>query len=422
MPSFETLREEYNRLWNHPSPHVRGTLFEDLIRRALAFEVEVLLPFSVPGEQIDGAFFYRDSCFLLEVKWQAESVSSHQMDHFQSDVERRPEGTLGLFVSISPFSKVAVERCNRAKRPNVILWTAKHVELFLSAPQAAKELLETSFKELFIYGRSLPSLPPRSPVDVAEVGERKSESVHQAESAEVGGETLQELVCSNSYVSEVVRLARDGNVSVQVEALRAMVDVSDPNCFPHIVALLEHDPSEDVRAAAALAIGALSVPGANGFLVQAFQADNSPTVRAAAVDVIRTLEVPDSAELFIDHLKVDPAMEVRRRCASALGDLRAVAAIDSLIEALHNDTEERVRGRCAIELRHFNVSRVRRALTTALKDPRPGVRRRAAMSLGSIGDQSTIPHLLTLADRETHPVPKQAASEAVVSIRSRLSA
>ena len=76
--------------------------------------------FKITGEQIDGAFTFERTDFLLEAKWQQELVGIEELDAFAGKISRKLDNTLGLFLSINGYSPDAVS-LHTAARPVMIL-------------------------------------------------------------------------------------------------------------------------------------------------------------------------------------------------------------------------------------------------------------------------------------------------------------
>jgi hypothetical protein len=115
------LQREYMALLTSTNHQSRGFAFEKLLRKL--FEVYDLDPkasFRVIGEQIDGAFTFENTDYLLEAKWQTVPVSIEALDALQAKVMRKLENTLGLFISINGFSEDAISAFTR-NRPQLFL-------------------------------------------------------------------------------------------------------------------------------------------------------------------------------------------------------------------------------------------------------------------------------------------------------------
>lgn len=77
--------------------------------------------FKVTGEQIDGAFSYKYEEYLLEAKWRNKLTSLSDLDSFSGKIGRKFENTLGLFISISGFSKEALIQFRNSSDKRVLL-------------------------------------------------------------------------------------------------------------------------------------------------------------------------------------------------------------------------------------------------------------------------------------------------------------
>jgi hypothetical protein len=91
-------------------PQQRGYSLEKLLNDAFAlYDIDAKSPFRIKGEQIDGAFTFDGSEFLLEAKWQAELTPTKDLDAFAGKISRKLDNTLGLFISMSGFQPTAVQ-------------------------------------------------------------------------------------------------------------------------------------------------------------------------------------------------------------------------------------------------------------------------------------------------------------------------
>jgi hypothetical protein len=105
---IEALRTQYLALLTS-DPHKRGYALEAILRRLFEiFDLDPKASFKVIGEQIDGAFTFDATDYLLEAKWQKEPVAAEDLDSLAAKVGRKLDNTLGLFLSINGFSSDAV--------------------------------------------------------------------------------------------------------------------------------------------------------------------------------------------------------------------------------------------------------------------------------------------------------------------------
>jgi hypothetical protein len=105
---IEKLSSEYLALLG-TEPQKRGYALESLLRRLFEiFDLDPKASFRVTGEQIDGAFTFDATDYLLEAKWQQQPVAAEDLDSLAAKVARKLDNTLGLFLSINGFSGDAI--------------------------------------------------------------------------------------------------------------------------------------------------------------------------------------------------------------------------------------------------------------------------------------------------------------------------
>ncbi len=80
------------------------------------------------GEEIDGSFHMDHRTFLLEAKWHAKPLPASVIYAFKGKVDGKLEGTIGVFVSMSGYSKDAINALTAGKDLNVVLFDEKDVE------------------------------------------------------------------------------------------------------------------------------------------------------------------------------------------------------------------------------------------------------------------------------------------------------
>jgi hypothetical protein len=113
---LEQLQKEFFGLLSEKAQR-RGYQLEKLLRELFdLFDLDPKASFRLTGEQIDGAFTFEATDFLLEAKWQDELVSIQALDAFSGKLTRKLENTLGLFLSINGFSEDAVRAHSTGRR------------------------------------------------------------------------------------------------------------------------------------------------------------------------------------------------------------------------------------------------------------------------------------------------------------------
>ncbi len=149
--NLESLLAQYNLLERegnsvNEKAH-RGLAFEKLLTSLFRSQnIYMTAPFRITGEQIDGAFEYKGWTYLVEAKWQGVKKSTDALYAFQGKPDRRIEGTRGLFISVSGFYQTSVERFDRGRKPNTLLWDGEHIKALLNGLITVPELLDLSIR------------------------------------------------------------------------------------------------------------------------------------------------------------------------------------------------------------------------------------------------------------------------------------
>ncbi|MAF72090.1 MAG: hypothetical protein CL591_16075 [Alteromonas sp.] len=81
------------------------------------------------GEEIDGSFSIENSFFLLEAKWHKTPIPASSLYSFKGKVDGKLIGTIGVFFSMSDYSKDAIDALLSGKELNLILFG--HTDLCL---------------------------------------------------------------------------------------------------------------------------------------------------------------------------------------------------------------------------------------------------------------------------------------------------
>ncbi len=107
---IEMLKNEFFKLTMEPIPQTRGIMLEGFLNKLFTlYDLNPKKSFKLADEQIDGAFTFENSDYLLEAKWQKEPVETGELKKFAATLNDKLKNTLGLFISIDGFSKGAKE-------------------------------------------------------------------------------------------------------------------------------------------------------------------------------------------------------------------------------------------------------------------------------------------------------------------------
>lgn len=111
------LSAEYMDLLTSQDPQGRGYKLEQILRGLFElFDLDPKASFKVVGEQIDGAFTFDNTDFLLEAKWQQDQVRAIDLDALAGKLSRKLDNTLGLYVSINGYSEDGVRAHSSGRR------------------------------------------------------------------------------------------------------------------------------------------------------------------------------------------------------------------------------------------------------------------------------------------------------------------
>lgn len=119
---LENYKREFYELVSSDNPQQRGYILEKLLKGLFSlFDLDPRASFKIQGEQIDGAFSFEGTDYLLEAKWQKELVAAKDLDGMVGKLSRKLENTLGLFLSIDGFSEDAVKAHSSGRRMLVLM-------------------------------------------------------------------------------------------------------------------------------------------------------------------------------------------------------------------------------------------------------------------------------------------------------------
>jgi hypothetical protein len=113
------------------------TWFFDLVDY---FEVPNRRPYTTNGRQIDGSVTVDGTTYLIELKFTASQSAAPDIDIFRSKVLSKADNTMGIMVSISGYSGVAIAEASREKTP-LLLLDHSHIYMLLTGTALFNELV-----------------------------------------------------------------------------------------------------------------------------------------------------------------------------------------------------------------------------------------------------------------------------------------
>jgi FtsZ-binding cell division protein ZapB len=114
----ERLTELSTRLGTQKAGYDFQVWFYDLVDY---FEILCKRPYVVQGRQIDGSLTLDGTSFLVELKFTKDQAGATYIDTFKSKVESKADNTMGIMVSISGYSSIAITEASGKRTPLILL-------------------------------------------------------------------------------------------------------------------------------------------------------------------------------------------------------------------------------------------------------------------------------------------------------------
>jgi hypothetical protein len=138
---LEGLNERYKQLAISDDHQQRGYELERLLNDLFKlFDLDPKASFKLKGEQLDGAYTFENTDYLVEAKWQSNPIRATELDGLAAKVRRKLDNTLGLFISINGFSPEAI-LTHSANRPVLLLMNGADLSAVLESRIDLQELL-----------------------------------------------------------------------------------------------------------------------------------------------------------------------------------------------------------------------------------------------------------------------------------------
>ncbi|HGZ7401058.1 TPA: hypothetical protein ACOL2F_004577, partial [Vibrio parahaemolyticus] len=132
----------------------RGRVFERVLNNLLMQEdMEPRTSMRPTGEEIDGSFALGHSFYLLEAKWHSKPIPASALYAFKGKVDGKLVGTIGVFFSMSDYSKDAVDALLNGKELNLILFGHHDLLLIESGKIAMRDALRIKLRYAADYGQ-----------------------------------------------------------------------------------------------------------------------------------------------------------------------------------------------------------------------------------------------------------------------------
>ena len=118
---LDDLKKQFQGILKEP-PQQRGYSLESFIKELFYFfDLAPRGSFKIKGEQIDGAFSHEGTDYLMEAKWHNNPVSNADLYTFAGKIDEKLKNTMGLFISMSGYSKEALESNSHVNKSMILL-------------------------------------------------------------------------------------------------------------------------------------------------------------------------------------------------------------------------------------------------------------------------------------------------------------
>ncbi len=126
------LQQDLDALHAHVGTQQGGYSFEKWFYELLDYsEITNRRPYKSDGRQIDGSLTLDGTTYLVELKFTKDQSDATDIDSLKAKVNKMADNTMGVMVSISGYSSVAINDASGSKA-TLLLFDASHLYLFLS--------------------------------------------------------------------------------------------------------------------------------------------------------------------------------------------------------------------------------------------------------------------------------------------------
>lgn len=120
--TLEKLQKQLAELSTRLGTQQAGYDFQDWFYDMVDyFEISSKRPYVIQGRQIDGSVTLDGTSFLVELKFTTEQAGAPDIDSFRSKVESKADNTMGIMVSVSGYSSVAIKEASGKRTPLLLL-------------------------------------------------------------------------------------------------------------------------------------------------------------------------------------------------------------------------------------------------------------------------------------------------------------
>ncbi len=140
--SLQKLNDRLNELGQKIGTQKAGYEFQDWFFDLLGFfEITNRKPYVHNGRQIDGSLTLSGTTYLVELKFTSEQAGASDIDSFYRKVTSKADNTMGIMVSISGYSSIAIKEASGERTP-LLLLDHGHLYYALSGIMGMADIIE----------------------------------------------------------------------------------------------------------------------------------------------------------------------------------------------------------------------------------------------------------------------------------------
>jgi hypothetical protein len=138
---LDKLRQTLETLIPDVGTQKGGYVFQDWFYDLMDhFEIINRRPYAADGRQIDGSVTIDGTTYLVELKFKKEQVPVTDIDSLKAKIEEKADNTMGIMVSISGYSSVAIQKASAGRSP-LLLIDHSHLYYVLTASGAFDDMI-----------------------------------------------------------------------------------------------------------------------------------------------------------------------------------------------------------------------------------------------------------------------------------------
>ncbi len=139
---LKKLQERLDNLHSSIGTQQAGYDFQDWFYDLLDFcEISNRRPYKSNGRQIDGSLTHEGTTYLVELKFTASQVDVTDIDSLYKKVTSKADNTMGIMVSISGYSTIAIDEASGEKTP-LLLMDHSHLYYVLNGTMKMGDIIE----------------------------------------------------------------------------------------------------------------------------------------------------------------------------------------------------------------------------------------------------------------------------------------